>query len=203
MAKTGKGQGMAETWQAKKIVKRKLSKLVPYERNSRVHPDTQIEQLKNSILEWGWTVPVLIDENDNLIAGHGRIFAAELIGMKDVPCIVAEGWTDEQKRAYVIADNKLAEGGSWDNDILYAELNELLDGDFNIELLAVDFGTGDETFAPSVEPTFNGKNVTGGDVEKASTSQGGHIASLSKDKSAQATEVICPYCAESFKVQGN
>ena len=193
---------MAKSWQAKKIVKRKISQLIPYERNPRTHPDTQIEQLKNSILEWGWTIPVLIDERNNLIAGHGRLFAAQLIGMKDVPCIVAEGWSDEQKKAYVIADNKLAEGGAWDNDILYEELNELLEADFDIDLLAIDVEINDAAFVPAVEPVSVGKNVTSGDVGKASTGLGAQIKSLSRDKSDSAVEVICPHCAETFKIQG-
>lgn len=194
---------MTKTWQATKIVKRKLAKLIPYERNSRIHPDAQIEQLKNSILEWGWTVPVLIDEKGNVIAGHGRLFAAEKLGMKDVPCIVAEGWTENQKKGYVIADNKLAEGGSWDSDILYAELNALLDEDFDLDLIAMDFKINDVAFAPSTEPVFTEQKTTAASVERAATGMGSQIETLSADKSAEAKEVICPYCAETFKVQGN
>jgi len=187
----------------KKTVKRKLSDLIPYERNARVHPDSQIEQLKNSILEWGWTIPVLIDEKDNIIAGHGRVFAAADLGMKEVPCIVAEGWTENQKRGYVIADNKLAEGGSWDSDVLYAELNSLLDEGFDLDVVAVDFQTQDVAYEPSTAPTFKEQNTTAGSLDKAEANLGSQIKSLSKDKSESAMEVICPHCMEAFKVQGN
>ena len=187
---------------AKKIVNRKLADIIPYERNSRIHPESQIEQLKNSILEWGWTVPVLIDENDNLIAGHGRLFAAERLEMKTVPCIVAEGWTEAQRKAYVIADNKLAEGGRWDNDILYEELNDLLDGSFDIDLLAVELKADENVFLPSVEPVFSNKEATSKDIESAGNGLLKGIESLSKDKSDNAVDVVCPYCAESFKIQG-
>lgn len=96
-------------WPASKVELRKVSELVPYARNSRTHSDEQVSQLAASIREWGWTVPILVDEEGGLIAGHGRIMAAKKLGIAEVPAMVAQGWSEAQKRAYVLADNKLAE----------------------------------------------------------------------------------------------
>lgn len=89
----------------------RASDLIPYARNSRTHSETQIRQIAASIEEFGFTNPVLVDENGGIIAGHGRVLAAQLIGLKEVPCIRLSHLTEAQKRAYVIADNKLAERG--------------------------------------------------------------------------------------------
>lgn len=111
-----------------------IDKLVPYARNSRTHSDQQVAQIAASIKEWGFTTAVLVDESGSIIAGHGRILAARKLGMKDIPVMVAEGWTDAQKRAYVIADNKLALNAGWDAEMLALELGELGDLGFDLEL---------------------------------------------------------------------
>lgn len=116
------------------ITNRPLEALEPYARNSRTHSPEQIAQLVASINEFGWTNPVLIDEHGGVIAGHGRIMAARQLGMVEVPCIVLAGLTETQKRAYVIADNKLALGAGWDDAMLKLELEELGGLDFNLEL---------------------------------------------------------------------
>jgi ParB-like nuclease domain len=82
----------------------------------------QVDQIAASIREWGWTVVVLVDEQGGLIAGHGRVMAAKLLGLTDIPVMVAAGWTEAQKRAYVIADNKLTLNGGWDGELLRVEL---------------------------------------------------------------------------------
>jgi len=110
---------------ADRIEKRSVSSLIPYARNSRTHGDEQVAQIAASIKEWGWTIPVLIDESGQIIAGHGRIQAARLLGLDDVPVMVAKGWTDAQKRAYVLADNKLALNAGWDEQLLCLELKDL------------------------------------------------------------------------------
>ena len=92
------------------VVKKKVSDLIPYERNPNIHPTFQIEQIKNSIREWGFTIPIVIDENSTVLAGHGRLYAVQELEMEEIPCIVVEGWTERQKQAYVIADNKLQSG---------------------------------------------------------------------------------------------
>jgi hypothetical protein len=125
-------------WPADKVERRKVADLIPYARNSRMHSDEQVGQIAASIKEWGWTVPVLIDPDGGLIAGHGRILAAQKLGIEDVPCMVAEGWTDAQKKAYVIADNKLTLNAGWDDEILKGELAELGEFDFDLSLIGFD-----------------------------------------------------------------
>lgn len=107
------------------VTARKTAELVPYARNSRTHSDAQVAQIAASITEWGFTNPILIDPDGGIIAGHGRLLAARKLGLNDVPCVVADGWSDAQKRAYIIADNKLALNAGWDNDMLAVEFAEL------------------------------------------------------------------------------
>ena len=137
----------ARTWPADKVERRPVRDLVPSARNARLHSDDQIEQIAASISEFGWTAPVLIDEAGNIIAGHGRLLAAELMGIGEVPTMVARGWSDAMKRAYLIADNKLTENGGWDQALLRIELNDLaalgyegLTGFSEIELRAMGVG---------------------------------------------------------------
>lgn len=111
---------------------------IPYERNSRTHSAEQIQQIADSIEQFGFTVPLLVTEDGVIIAGHGRLEAAKVLGMKKVPVMVARGWTDEQIRAYVIADNKLAENAGWDQEMLRVELAELQDEGFDLSLLGFD-----------------------------------------------------------------
>jgi ParB-like chromosome segregation protein Spo0J len=113
------------SWPAAKIVKRRLSQLKPAPRNARQHSERQIEQLVASFKRWGWTMPVLVDEGSEIIAGHGRVEAAKRLGITVAPTVVARGWTDEQKRAYAIADNKLPLNATWDDELLSAELIDL------------------------------------------------------------------------------
>jgi ParB-like chromosome segregation protein Spo0J len=92
-------------WPADKVERRPLTSLVPYARNARTHTPAQVAQIAASMKEWGWTNPVLVDEDAQILAGHGRVLAANLLGIRDVPVMIAEGWSEAQKRAYVIADN--------------------------------------------------------------------------------------------------
>jgi len=120
---------------ADKVEQWSIDKLVPYARNSRTHSDEQINQIAASIKEWGWTTPVLVDENGGIIAGHGRTLAAQKLKIKEIPVVVATGWSDAKKRAYVIADNKLALNAGWDNEMLSLELGELGDLGFDLDLI--------------------------------------------------------------------
>lgn len=113
---------------------RKTSDLIPYARNSRTHSDEQVTQIASSIREFGFTNPIIIDEDNGIIAGHGRIMAANKLGMDEVPCVIVTGWTEAQKKAYVIADNKLALNAGWDEQMLALELKDLEEMDFNLEL---------------------------------------------------------------------
>lgn len=119
---------------ADKVEKWSIDKLIPYARNSRTHSDEQVSQIAASIKEWGWTTPVLVDEDGSIIAGHGRIQAARRLKITQVPVMVARGWTEAQKRAYVIADNKLALNAGWDNELLALEFAELGEAGFDLEL---------------------------------------------------------------------
>jgi DNA modification methylase len=119
---------------ADKVEQWDINRLVPYARNSRTHSDEQIAQIAASIKEWGFTTAVLVDEDGGIIAGHGRTLAAQRLNMKEVPVMVAAGWSDAKKRAYIIADNKLALNAGWDNEMLALELGELKDLDFDLDL---------------------------------------------------------------------
>jgi site-specific DNA-methyltransferase (adenine-specific) len=119
---------------ADKVEQWDINKLVPYARNSRTHSDEQVAQIAASIKEWGFTTAVLVDEQGGIIAGHGRTLAAQRLKMTEVPVMVAAGWSDAKKRAYIIADNKLALNAGWDNEMLALELGELKDLDFDIDL---------------------------------------------------------------------
>jgi DNA modification methylase len=115
-----------------------IEKLIPYAKNSRTHSDAQIAQIAASIKEFGFVNPVLIDEQDGIIAGHGRIMAARKLGIEEVPCIRLAHLTENQKRAYVIADNKLALNAGWDEEMLKLEIKDLEASDFDISLLGFD-----------------------------------------------------------------
>ncbi len=119
-------------WPADRVERRAVASLVPYARNSRTHSPEQVDQIAASIREWGWTVPVLVDEDGGLIAGHARVMAAKQLGLAEVPVMVAAGWSEAQKRAYVIADNKLALNAGWDDALLKIELTELQALDFDL-----------------------------------------------------------------------
>lgn len=125
-------------WPADKVERRSIDKLIPYASNSRTHSDAQVDQIAGSMKEWGWTNPVLVDETGMIIAGHGRVMAAKKLGFDEAPVMVAEGWTEAQKRAYVIADNKLALNADWDQEILSNEIAGLDDLDFDIGLIGFD-----------------------------------------------------------------
>ena len=109
-----------------------VSHLTPYANNSRTHSKKQIAQICASINEFGFTAPVLIDEHGTIIAGHGRVVAAEKLGMDDVPCVELSGYTETQRRALVLADNRLALNADWDLDLLKVELDWLVDVDFDL-----------------------------------------------------------------------
>lgn len=125
-------------WPADEVKRRKVADLIPYARNARMHSDAQISQIAASIREWGWTNPVLVDEDDNIIAGHGRVLAAHKLSIVDIPTMEAKGWTEAQKRAYILADNQLAANAGWDMDLLKVELQELDGFEFDIDLIGFD-----------------------------------------------------------------
>jgi len=125
-------------WPADKVERRAVAELIPYARNARTHSDAQVAQIAASVVEWGWTTPVLVDEAGGIIAGHGRVLAARKLGLADVPVMVASGWSEAQKKAYVLADNQLALNAGWDMDLLKVEVGDLDAEGFNLDLIGFD-----------------------------------------------------------------
>jgi ParB-like chromosome segregation protein Spo0J len=122
------------------IIQRKTADLIPYVNNARTHSDGQITQIAASIKEFGFTNPVLVDGENGIIAGHGRVLAAKKLGLDEVPTIELKHLTKTQKKAYILADNRLALNSGWDNDLLALELGELSDDGFDLDLLGFDVG---------------------------------------------------------------
>jgi site-specific DNA-methyltransferase (adenine-specific) len=125
---------MDQDWPAQSSELWPIEKITPYARNSRTHSDEQVAQIAASIREWGWTNPILVDEDGGLIAGHGRLLAARKLGLSQIPTMVAKGWSEAQKKAYVIADNKLALNAGWDLELLAVELGNLQGFNFDLQL---------------------------------------------------------------------
>lgn len=134
-----------------KIIQRNAGELKPYENNPRQHSESQLDRLVRSIQEFGFTNPILVDADSNVIAGHGRLMAAELMGLTTVPTIELKHLTTEQKRAYVIADNQLALNSTWDDDVLQAELEALGDAGYDLSLL----GWGDDIPTFTEDPDYS------------------------------------------------
>lgn len=115
-----------------------VSELIPYVRNARTHSEAQVSQIAASIREFGFLSPILVAEDNTILAGHGRLAAAQKLGLKKVPCVKENHLTETQKRAYIIADNKLSLNAGWDSELLAVELSELEGADFNVDLLGFD-----------------------------------------------------------------
>lgn len=136
------------------IEQRAIDALIPYARNSRTHSDAQVAQIAASIREFGFTNPVLVDADGGIIAGHGRVMAARKLGLKDVPCIALGHLTAAQRKAYIIADNRLALNAGWDEEMLRLEISELQEEGFELDLLGF---TGDELQALLAEEGTEGE----------------------------------------------
>ncbi|MCI7527189.1 MAG: site-specific DNA-methyltransferase [Mollicutes bacterium] len=135
------------------MVYKKVNELIPYINNSRTHSEEQVNQIVASINEFGFTNPILIDEKDNIIAGHGRLLASKKLKMEEVPCIVLSGLTEAQKKAYIIADNKMALNAGWDDELLKIELENLKELDFDLELTGFDVDELDDILGKNEEET--------------------------------------------------
>lgn len=162
------------------------SSLTPYARNSRTHSQQQVKQIAASIREFGFINPIIIDKQGTIIAGHGRLLAAEHLQMDTVPCVRIEHMTDTQRRAYVIADNKLALNAGWDEELLKIELDDLHLADFDLSVVGFDadelstvMGYDDPNFAPG------------------SADEQGKLDELAPKY------VTCPNCKTSFDTRGN
>lgn len=164
-------------WPADAVSRRAVASLAPYARNARTHSPEQVAQIAASIRAFGFTVPVLVDTAGSIIAGHGRVLAAQQLGLTEVPTMVADGWSAEQIRAYRIADNKLTLNAGWDDDALRFELGELQDAGFDLGLTG--FGE-DEVASLLDEPDF------------------GPGSADDQGRLDQKTHVICPECGHEF-----
>jgi hypothetical protein len=122
------------------ITQRKTADLIPYVNNARTHSEQQVLQIAASIKEFGFNSPVLVDGENGIIAGHGRVLAAKKLNLDEVPIIELKHLTKTQKKAYILADNRLALNSGWDNDLLALELGELSDDGFDLDLLGFDAG---------------------------------------------------------------
>ena len=135
-----------------------VSDLIPYARNSRTHSEVQVNKIASSIKEFGFLNPILIDKDNGIIAGHGRVMAAQKLGLKEVPVLQIGHLSETQKRAYIIADNRLALDAGWDEEMLRVEIAELADDGFNLELTgfnlveikALDFEESEEVPMPTL-----------------------------------------------------
>src|ERR1700720_4957420 len=143
-------------WPADKVERWPAAKLVPNARNARTHSDEQVTQIAASSEEWGWTIPVLVDEAGGIIAGHGRVLAAHRLGLEDVPVMGAAGWSEAKKRAYMLADNKLPLNADWDPELLKLDLQDLRDSDFDLGLTGFELEEVAAAMAPPAKKQRNG-----------------------------------------------
>lgn len=121
-------------WPANSVKLRPIEGLAPYAGNARTHSEEQVDQIAKSMVEFGWTIPILLDERGEIIAGHGRLRAARKLGFTEAPCMVARGWTEAKIKAYRLADNELALHSDWNPDLLKIEFEELKLLDFDLAL---------------------------------------------------------------------
>ena len=163
---------------ADKVEQWSIDRLIPYANNARTHSADQVAQIAASIKEWGWTTPVLVDETGSIIAGHGRTLAARLLKMTEIPVMVADGWSDAKKRAYIIADNKLALNAGWDNEMLALVLGEI--GELGFDLDLTGFSAGEIAL-------LSGEGV---DFAPGTEDDQGKLDELQP--------IICPACAHEF-----
>ena len=143
-----------------KVEYRNIKELIPYCNNSRTHSDEQVLQIASSIKEFGFTNPVLIDDQGGIIAGHGRIMAAQKLKMEEVPTITLGNLSDAQKKAYIIADNKLALNSGWDDELLKIELEQLKELDFDLGLIGFDSTELANMFGASEEEELKEESYT-------------------------------------------
>ncbi len=141
------------------IIGRKISELKPYARNARTHSVKQIKQIAASIERFGFTNPILVSDENEIVAGHGRVEAAKLLGLTSVPTIALSHLSDEERRAYVLADNKLALNAGWDTEMLAIELQSLVDLDFDVEVTGFSLAEVDFTIDELDEADPHGSNT--------------------------------------------
>ena len=144
-------------WMASKIENWPIDKLSEYENNAKLHPESQVEKIAASIVEFGFINPILVDSSGKIIAGHGRLLASKKLGLSEVPVIVIDHLTDTQRRALIIADNKLAESG-WDEEKLSEELSKLSDDGFDLEIIGFSNDELDELLDDNIDKSNSEKD---------------------------------------------
>jgi len=130
--------GPLRHWPADQVERWSIERLKTYASNPRLHSEADLDKIAASIRKWGWTMPLLVDEQGELISGHARVGAAIILELKSIPVIVATGWSEDEKRAYRVADNQLAARATWDSDLLRDELQALEFADFDLSLIGFD-----------------------------------------------------------------
>ena len=166
------------------IVHKSIADLIPYANNARTHSESQIAQIAASIKEFGFTNPILIDGKSGIIAGHGRLMAARKLGMDTVPCIELSHLSDKQRKAYILADNRLAMNSGWDTQLLTLELKSLDDEGFDLEMLGFD--------ADELRELMSDVNF-----DPATEDEQGKLDEL------DPKWIICPKCGSEFDARKN
>ena len=168
--------------------------------NPRTHSKAQVRQIADSITAFGFANPVLVDGAGEIIAGHGRVEAARLLGLERVPTITLADLSPSQIRAYVIADNKLAENGEWDTNEYFNQLKEMSNDGYDLTLMGVDIDMSAFNFNPVYEPSFDASEIDESKMIKADQSMQSDQSSRLQPQ--QTTDVICPHCGEEFTFGG-
>ena len=189
MSSIATGPSPTRPWPADRVEHWPIERLIAYANNPRLHSEADLDKLAASIRKWGWTNPVLVDEQGVLIAGHGRVAAAAKLQLTSIPVIVARGWSEEEKQAYRLADNELAARASWDPDLLRSELRDLKFNGFALELIGFEPDRLEDILAglrssgltdPDSTPEVPANPVTGpGDVWLAGSDRVGGVDSTS------------------------
>jgi DNA modification methylase len=161
---------------------RSVEELIPYNKNARLHSEAQVAQIAASIIEFGFTNPVLIDGAKGIIAGHGRLMAAKKLGLKKVPVVILDHLSETQKKAYIIADNKLAENAGWDEKILASELADLKGEDFNLDLIGFEDQELEKIFSTLYDKDEDQESDDIPESQENPVSQSGDIWILGKHK---------------------
>lgn len=181
----------------RKISYYKVSELIPYALNTRTHDDSQVSQIAASIREFGFNNPVLIDERKNIIAGHGRVLAAKKLELEKVPCIVITGLTPAQRKAYTIADNKIALNSGWDEELLKIEIQGLDEGGFDLSLTGFSDKEIESLFLSEEEEREEGES--GGVKDKDLLSANNVLIECSSE--SEAEKIYNEFIERGFKVK--
>lgn len=174
-----------------KFETRKVSDLIPYARNARTHSDEQVAKLAGSIKEFGFINPVIISNDGGILAGHGRVMAAQKLGIEEVPCVVESHLSETQKKAYILADNRLALDAGWDEEMLRLEMQELSSLNFDLSLA----GFSETQLSFYLSENESSDTIYGFDFNKLIEN------SNSENDSSKKKTAICPECGHEFVIK--